>query len=159
MPAATSEFIRTLTASDLTNVATALTNTNFADIYTYKVPAKQAVFVGNGKINLGVDDRGSYSMNIQTSAPANIPGVARIIISDANRVNSQFIREDLSADILAGTSSKKVGKGGMTGTESQLKYVTQDQYVVLQYKSTAATATLSAANCTVNLPVTVQTLG
>lgn len=149
------EFTKTLQLSDFTMAATVGTVTaNFVDMATFQVPAKQIIFPGNGAINLGVDNRGEWKADWSTAVPASIPGVNRLVLRDANGVSSKFIREDISADVIAGV---KVGKGGQTGNEKVLPAVQEDEFIVLQFKSTAA-ATATAADSTATLPVTIQAL-
>lgn len=151
-----SEYIKTLTlASDLTMETTvALVAGKYIDLATYQVPPKQRIFVGHGKINLGVDDRGTFKANINTVAPADIKGSMRILLRDANGINSVFLREDLSDDYETGV---RVGKGGKTGNEGNAPFVTEDEYIVLQHNPTAS-ATATKADSTISLPVTIQAL-
>lgn len=150
-----SEYIRTLTKSNVTMEDTvAVVDNKFVDVWTYQVPAAQYIFFGNGRINLGVDDRGTYQANYNTSVPADIPGISRLILRDANGINSTFIREDLSVDYETGV---KVGKGGKTGNEANKPFVKQYEYLVGQFQADAA-ATISKADSTLYVPVTVQAL-
>lgn len=150
-----SEYIKTLTKNELTIEATvAVVTTKYVDIATYQVPPKQRIFLGNGKINLGVDDRGTFLMNLNTSVPADIAGVARLLLRDANGISSNFIREDLSVDYESGV---KVGKGGKTGNEGNVPFITEDEYLVVQFQADSA-ATISKADSTIYIPVTIQAL-
>lgn len=149
-----SEYIKTLKVADMTMADdVALTTTDFVDVMTYKVPPKQKIFFGNGKINLGVDDRGTFKMDLNTDVPGDIAGVSRLLLRDANGISSTFIREDISSDYESGV---KVGKGGKTGNEPA-PFVTQDEYLVIQAKADSA-ATASKADSTLELPVTIQAL-
>ena len=150
-----SEFIKTLTKNDFTIATTvAVLSTKYVDIASQIVPPKQRIFVGHGKINLGVDDRGTYKADINTTAPADIPGVTRILLRDANAINSVFLREDLSVDYETGV---KVGKGGKTGNEQNLPFVTEDEVIIIQMMADSG-ATMTKADSTIYLPVTIQAL-
>lgn len=154
----TSIYKRTLTASDFIATGTTITCPAgaYVEIASYKVPPKQVIAFGNGRINNGVEDRGKYYINISTSAPANIPGVARLILKDANRLNSQFVREDLSADIASSSVYERMGVGGTTGLVKNPLSVSEDELLILEYKATSA-ATATYANCSLNIPVTIWT--
>lgn len=150
-----SEYIKTLTKNELTMEATVdVVSTKYVDIATYQVPPKQYIYLGNGRINLGVDDRGTFLMNLNTAVPADIAGVSRLLLRDANGISSNFIREDLSVDYEAGV---KVGKGGKTGNEDKQLFVSEDEYLVLQFQGDAS-ATISKVESTIYIPITVQAL-
>ena len=150
-----SEYIRTLTKNDVVIEATvSVLTTKFVDLWTYQVPPKQRIFLGHGRINLGVDDRGTYKADYNTTAPAAVPGVSRLILRDANGINSVFVREDLSVDFEVGV---KVGKGGKTGNEPNAPFVTEDEFFVGQYMRDAAQI-ITKADSTLFIPVTVQAL-
>lgn len=151
----TSEFPKTFQIADFTMSSSVSANTtDYVDVATYTVPPKQRIFFGNGKINLGVDDRGTMKLDFNTNSPADIAGVARLVLRDANAIQSRFIREDISADFEAGV---KVGKGGKTGNEPQLLSVQEDEDLVIQFRADSS-ADISKADSSINLPVTIQTL-
>jgi len=156
MPNIKSEYIKTLTVNEVT-MADDITvvSTKYTDVWYYQVPPKQRIFLGNGQINLGVDDRGTFKADYNTEAPAAVAGVSRLLLRDANGIVSNFIREDLSVDYETGV---KVGKGGNTGNERNKLFVTEDEYIVGQLKSDTASIIISEADSTLFVPVTIQAL-
>jgi len=151
-----SEYKRTLLVGDVTIGSTiAVVSSNYTEVFTVKVPVSQRMFWGNGRINLGVDDRGTLKLQAKTAADADIPGVWRFELKDANGIVSRFIREDLQTDT---TSGVKVGKGGATGNEGGLFFAKENEYLVAKFKSTAASATIDSTKGTYQIPVTVQAL-
>jgi len=118
----------------------------YVELMSLQVPAQQQKFWGNGAIVGGVDDRGTFKLDVQTSAPANIPGTCRIVVADANKVVRNFRREDRSEDLVTGVKLGKdvVGAG-------------QDSYLIMEYAAdTAATAT--KADSSTSAPVTIRTI-
>ena len=147
------EYIKTLKISDFTMASTVdVLASGYNDVAVYQVPVRQRIFVGNGRINLGVDDRGTLKVDLQTSAPANIPGVSRLLYRDANGLKSDFLREDISIDATAGV---KVGIGGKTGNEGKITFAPQYDFIVIQYQS-ESDAVVSKDDSVIYLPVTIQ---
>ena len=150
-----SEYIKTLVIGDMDMETTVVCPADeFVPLMKIRVPVRNRYFIGNGKINLGVDDRGTFKLDVETTAPANIPGSSRIKIYDSNMLNSRFIRDDISADAVAGV---KTGIGGKTGNESRLPASDEYEYIVIEFSATA-TATATVADTTVQLPITIQAL-
>jgi hypothetical protein len=118
----------------------------YVELMSVKVPAQQVNFWGNGAIVNGVDDRGTFKLDVKNSTPANIPGTARIVVADANKVVRNFRREDRSEDLLTGVKLGKdvVGAG-------------QDSYLIVEYAADS-TDTATSANTTISAPVTIRTL-
>lgn len=141
------EFRKTAVKGDFTMSSTVSCPAgSYVEVMNIKVPAQQVNFWGNGAIRGGVDDRGTFKLDLQTSASANIPGTARIVVSDANKVVRNFRREDRSEDLVTGV---KVGKD-VVGAG-------QDSFLSIEYKADA-TATATLAQSSVSAPITIRTL-
>ena len=151
-----SEYIKTLTLSDMTmDTTVGVLTSGYVDLAVYQVPKDQAVFFGNGRINLGVDDRGTFKATFKSSGGlATMDGSIRLVLRDTNGIRQPFIRDDLAADVSTGV---KVGKGGKTGNEGQLLFAKENYYLVLQAKADTA-ITVTKADSTMNLPVTILAL-
>lgn len=119
---------------------------SYVEVMNIKVPAQQINFWGNGAIINGVDDRGTFKLNLETTAGANIPGTARIVVADANKVVRNFRREDRSEDLVTGV---KVGKD-VVGAG-------QDSFLSIEYKADT-TAIATSADSSVSAPITIRTL-
>ena len=153
--AITSNYTKTLLIGDMTMATTVtLPAGEYVPLMKFQVPFKNQYFVGNGTLYLGNDTRGTFKLDVQTTAPANIPGVSRLRYADANLINSTFLREDISADAVSGV---KVGIGGQTGLEKPLTGVGERSYIFVDYATiTAAVATV--ADSSIQLPVTINAL-
>lgn len=141
------EFRKTAVLSEFTMDSTvSLPAGKYVELMSKKIPAQQQNFWGNGAIIGGVDDRGTFKLDVQTTAPANIPGTCRIVVADANKVVRNFRREDRSEDLVTGVKLGKdvVGAG-------------QDSYLIVEYAADAA-ATATSADSTISAPITIRTL-
>jgi hypothetical protein len=144
------EFRKTAVIGDFSMDSTvALVAGKYIELMSMQVPAQQVRFWGNGSIRGGVDDRGTFKLNVNTTAPANIPGTARIVVADANKVVRNFRREDRSDDLNTSAGGVKLGKD-VVGAG-------QDSYLTIEYNcDSSATATL--ADTTVFAPITIRTV-
>lgn len=141
------EFRKTAVIGDFSmDTTVSLPAGKYVELMNIKVPAQQVNFWGNGQIQNGVDDRGTFKLDVQNATPANIKGTARIVVADANKVVRNFRREDRSEDLLTGV---KLGK--------DLVGAGQDSYLIIEY-SADATDTATSANTTVSAPITIRTL-
>ena len=150
----------TLTNGGLTMPSTvSVTATSFNEFSRHTVSPKQRVFVGNGRINLGVDDRGKYSAQVSDSTPTQQVGTFKLELEDANAVQSSFLRQDRSTTADPSGAGINLGKGGRTGNEKVLPFVSEDEAIVTKFKLDTGTATITLADSEVTLPVTVQIIG
>lgn len=133
----------------------ALVAGEFRDLATRQVGAKRREFFGSSKIYNGVDDRGTLTADINTDSPADIAGTLRLVVRQTDGVTQQFIKDFYSTDFEAGV---KVGKGGKTGNENQVFAAGEDSYLVVQYRPDSD-ATASKDDCTLQIPITIQSLG
>jgi len=140
-------FRKTARLQDFTMPATvAIPAGRFVEVATMIIPAQQRRYFGNGGIINGVDDRGIMTLVFRTAVPAVIPGTARLVVSDANRVRRVFLREDRSEDLATGV------RLGVTTPGAQ-----QDSLLIIEYMAdVAATATL--ADSTGAIPLTYTAL-
>lgn len=121
----------------------------FVEVATMTIPAQQMRYFGNGGIINGVDDRGTFTLDLNTSVPAAIPGTCRLVVSDANRVRRVFLREDRSEDLAAAAGGVQLGF-----TTPGAK---QDSLLIIEYMAdTAATAT--SADSAGSIPLTYTAL-
>jgi len=118
----------------------------FVEVASMRTPAQQLRCFGNGDIINGVDDRGIFRLNLNTSVPALIHGSSRLVVSDANRVKRIFLREDRSEDLSVGL------RLGMTEPFAQ-----EDSLLIIEYMADV-TNTMTSANSTGSIPLTFQTL-
>lgn len=146
------EFRKTAVLGDFDMDATVtLPAGKYVELMNIKVPAQQVIFWGNGAIQTGVDDRGTFKLNVYdgSGTPVLIPGTARIVVSDANRVVRNFRKEDRTEDLVASSSGVKLGKDAVGAG--------QDSYLSIEFKADATT-TATKANCSVSAPITIRTL-
>ena len=140
------EFRKTAILSEFSMDATvSLPAGKYVELVSMTVPSQQIRFWGNGNIINGVDDRGTLKLNVKTSVPANIPGTARLVVSDANKIIRNFRREDRSEDLVTGI---RIGKD-MVGSS-------EDSFLILEYAADAA-ATATKADSSISAPITVRT--
>lgn len=141
------EFRKTAVKNDFSMDATvSLPANKYVELLNMQIPAQQQRFWGNGAILNGVDDRGTFKLDVMTSGSVNIPGTARIVVADANKVVRNFRREDRSEDLQTGVKLGKdvIGAG-------------QDSYLIVEYAADAA-ATATQAQSTVSAPITIRTI-
>jgi len=159
MATVTSEYPTTLTINDLTGESSVgLNASTYTTILRYQVGRRQRVFFGNGSLYLGNDTRGTFTANLNTSAPADIQADIRVLYEDVNGVRSVFLRGMLYTDYESGV---KVGKGGDTGLANngqRLLFAPENDYIVFEARTVSGTATYSKADSTCFVPITVQTL-
>lgn len=151
------EYQRTLRANDFDNTTDAsLDTSSFKQIAEFVVPAGQRVFVGNGKLTDGIDDRGTFVFTA-SDGTNKLDGQVRVVLSDANAVEQDFLREDINNDLESGVN---VGKGGKTGVPSKdgrpLRFVTQDESIKIEMAMDTTSATLSWSDSSIEFPVTIQ---
>lgn len=155
-----SEYIKTLIQSEFDTHADVEVNaSNDTVIAEHRIPTKQRWFLGNGAILDGVDTRGTFSTTLKETTPGDVDnGVLQLRIADANKLRSDFIREDRITDVDAGI---KVGKGGKVGNEKTLKFATEDEYiqVTCRLDSGESAVTYDASASSISLPVTIQAMG
>jgi len=146
-----------LTKADFTLANTALTAGTYIDLYTLQVPAKQIRWFGEGNSGSSnsVDTRGTWTMDVKTSAPASIPGNARLVVSDANRTRDVFIRDVRSEQLSA--EGIKVGFGGRNGQNAPFYSSGQDAFLIIKFKADS-TATASSSDSMLSIPSTIQNL-
>ena len=130
---------------DFTTANTNVDNVDFRPILKLQIPKKQIIAPGAGNVVQGVDLRETFKIDVQ-DATANIPGKVRWVIKDANEANSLFGDEHKSSDAVAGV---KVGV-------RPDRAISEDAYLVMEYKSTASSATIDFTKTSIEFPITKQ---
>lgn len=152
------KYTRTLTEADFTFKNGSL-NTDFTDVWEYKVPAGQKVVIGAGKVVAGVDDREDFysKLNDGTNNIGNYE--IRIVKRDANNITNIQLYRSLDADG-DGVVSDKLGEGGGTGLEKITpdKVILEDQLIVIQVRLLSGTATASQTASNIRVPITIKAL-
>lgn len=146
------EFKKTATKNDFDIDSTvSCTAGKYTEIANMQVPAQQLRFWGNGGIINGVDDRGVLKMDLNTSAPALIPGTVRLVVADANKVVRNFVQEIRTEDLdsTVGTYTR-LAKYSSVGAK-------EDSYLLVEFNPDS-TATISKADSTISAPITIRTL-
>jgi len=140
-------FRKTARLADFTMPATnVLPAGRFVEVATMTIPAQQRRYFGNGGIINGVDDRGIFTMILNTSDPAPVAGTSRLVVSDANRIRRVFLREDRSEDLATGV------RLGLTTPGAQ-----QDSLLIIEYMADAG-ATITSADSVGSIPLTYTAL-
>lgn len=155
-----SEYIKTLIQSEFDTHADVQVNaSNDTVIAEHRIPTKQRWFIGNGAILDGVDTRGTFTTVLKETTPGDVDnGVLQLRIADANKLRSNFIREDRITDVDSGV---KLGKGGKIGNERSLMFASEDEYIQVTCRLDAGetAVTYDASASTIKLPITIQALG
>jgi len=131
---------------DFTTANTNIDNVDFRPILKIQIPKKQIVAPGAGLVEMGVDLRETFKIDVKTAANANIPGKVRWVVKDANEANSLFGDEHKSSDAVTGV------KIGVRADRA----ISEDAFLVLEYKSTASSAVIDFTKTTIEFPVTKQ---
>jgi len=141
------QFRKTATLEEFSmDISVDLVAGKYIELMSMKVPAQQIRFWGNGSIINGVDDRGIFKLSVADANGNEIKGTARLVVSDANKVNRNFRREDRTEDL--STNGVKVGKDVVGAGE--------DSYLIVEFKPDAS-ATADKAHTSVFAPITVRT--
>lgn len=120
--------------------------TKFTEWAVQEIKAQQERFFGNGAIVNGVDDRGKLKIDLKDDSDAEINGTVRITVSDANRVNRKFLKEERTEDLREGI---RLGY-----TEPGAK---QDSLLILEVQPDSQT-TIDQGNSSGSVPLTVTNL-
>ena len=123
-----------------------LTAGQWTDLITYTVPNQENRFFGYGDDSNGVDKRGVFKLAVKTGANAAIPGNARIVATDKNRLTPKPGISPRS-ESLESAEGVRLGRTGLGARPNSL--------LVIQFKPDA-TAVADKTNCTLNLPTTVR---
>jgi len=154
-PQVKNAFDKTLRDRDFNGNNTDLNDSEFLVVESHQVDADQRKIPGNGRIDQGVDDRGTFTFDAQDGTPDPIEGDARVIVEDSNGNRTTFIREDTLSDLRAGV---RMGKGGQRGTESTIIGATEDQFIKVAVRSAQGSVTYNASNSTIRMPIRQQNL-
>lgn len=130
---------------DFTSANVNIDNVDFRPILKLQIPKKQIIAPGAGEVVQGVDLRETFKIDVQSST-ANIPGKVRWVVKDANEANSLFGDEHKSSDAVTGV------KQGFRGDRA----ISEDAYLIMEYKSTAASAVIDFSKTSIEFPVTKE---
>lgn len=122
-----------------------LTAGKWVEVMNYKVPSQEIRYFGKSQIISGVDDRGFFKLDLQTSGDDTIQGNARLVARDSNGWNPKPIISPRS-EILASTGERL----GFTGVGAKT-----DSYLAIEFKADT-TLTAVKAKSTVSLSTTVS---
>jgi len=121
----------------------------FVEVLNLQVPAQQIIRWGGGSIIGGVDARETMVFNLNSAPNTLISGTVRIVVSDANKVVRNFVKEIRTEDLITGKGIK-LGEILAVGAK-------QDSYLIVEFAADV-TSTATLVDSTAFIPITIETL-
>jgi len=143
-------FQRTLSKTDVNLTGATLDTANFVKIGYVKVPAQQLMTWGITEIVAGQPQGAVGYIDLKDSSNNAINGVIRLSVANAYEVEEKPYIEERTEKLRASQYDRQLGR---LLPEFSLK-AKQDSYLLIKMKSDAS-ATISVANSTILLPVTI----
>ncbi len=121
---------------------------SFTQIGSLTVGAQQTINVGAGVIANGVDSRETAKIRMDDTNGVTIPGVYRLVIQDANGINTIPVVENDNTNFTTGI---KLG--------IKVPFAREDSKILILLKpDTTTLVDMSDADNNINIPVTVTNL-
>lgn len=144
------KFRRSLNKTDLGLAAVTLSTTDFLKIASLVVPAQQQITWGCTEMVAGQPQGAVGYIYLKTVAPADIDGVIRLALTDANEINSFVVLEERSEKFRASIYDRTLG----VLIPEYARRAKQDSKLVIYMKGDAASL-INLTNSAIVLPVTV----
>jgi len=128
---------------------------NFTNVAEKEVPNNQVIAFGGGRIVGGVDDRRTFTADLNTSSPSDINAAIRLTVADPNKQEFDFVDEYNSTEYEAGVN---IGEGGGTGNRAQKQAKPENHFLLIQAATLSGTATVSYSDSSLTIPLTVMTV-
>jgi len=153
-----SKYVKIETFDTLTTAGSSVdlkTVDDFTNIAEKEVPNNQLIAFGGGRIVGGVDDRRTFTADLNTSSPSDIDAAIRLTVADPNKQQFDFVDEYNSTEYEAGV---RIGEGGGTGNRSKKQAKPENHFVLVQAATLTGTATVSYSDSSLTIPLTVMTV-
>lgn len=148
-------FPRTLTKTAFAGIATAdvvCTAGQFNKVGTYTVSAQQVAYWGSNDMISGQPQGKTAYIKFVTSAPADIPGLVRLVVANATETRSEVVLEERTERFNASVTDRTLA---VLLPKSALGAQEDSKLIIYFQPDATATIAYNQATTVINLPITL----